>query len=89
MQEELGIIAKPDQLHYAGTFRIQYEEEFHGQMFRDNELTRVYVYDDPVKIEDLTLQESEVDEKVGALQGSMLMKAYQVHQQKSVNSSIT
>ena len=44
-------------------------------MFRDNEVTRVYVYDDPVKIEDLTLQESEVDEKVGALQGSTLMKA--------------
>ena len=62
LQEELGIIAEPDQLHYAGTFRIQYEEEFHGQKFRDNEVTRVYVYDDPVKIEDLTLQESEVDE---------------------------
>ena len=50
LQEELGIIAEPDQLHYAGTFRIQYEEEFHGQMFRDNEVTRVYVYEEPVVI---------------------------------------
>ena len=31
-------------------------------MFRDNEVTRVYVYDKPVSIKDLTLQESEVSE---------------------------
>ena len=60
LSEELGITALPEQLHYAGTFRIQYEKEFHGHMFRDNELTRVYVYDKPVSIQDLTLQESEV-----------------------------
>ena len=33
LSEELGIIALPEQLHYAGTFRIQYEKEFHGRMF--------------------------------------------------------
>ncbi len=43
MSEELGIAASPDQLHYAGTFRIQYEKVFHGRLFRDNEVTRVYV----------------------------------------------
>ena len=62
LAEELGIEASPDELKYAGTFRIRYEKEFHGRMFRDNEVTRVYVYDEPVEIGDLTLQQSEVSE---------------------------
>lgn len=62
LSEELGISATPEQLSYAGTFRIQYEKEFHGKMFRDNEVTRVYVYTQPVDISTLTLQSSEVDE---------------------------
>ena len=41
---------------------IRYEKEFHGRMFRDNEVTRVYVYQEPVDAESLTLQKSEVDE---------------------------
>lgn len=61
LQEELGIKAVPEQLHFAGKFRIQYEKEFHGKMFRDNEVTTVYVYMDPVNDDDLILQESEVE----------------------------
>ena len=30
LSEELGIQANPDDLHFAGTFPIQYEKEFHG-----------------------------------------------------------
>lgn len=62
LSEELGIKAAPADLKYAGTFRIQYEKEFHGRMFRDNEVTTVYVYDKPVDISSLTLQASEVSE---------------------------
>ncbi len=62
LKEELGIEASPGQLQYAGSFRIQYEKMFHGQMFRDNEVARVFVYSEPVKIDTLTLQASEVDE---------------------------
>ncbi len=62
LKEELGIDAVPQQLHYAGEFRIRYEKEFHGHLFRDNEVARVYVYSEPVDIESLTLQASEVDE---------------------------
>ena len=62
LKEELGITASENELHYAGSFRIQYEKEFHGRMFRDNEVTWVYVYDAPVDIGKLTLQESEVSE---------------------------
>ena len=62
LEEELGISAQPDDLAFAGMFRIQYEEEFHGKPFRDNEVTSVYVYHKPVEIENLSLQASEVDE---------------------------
>ena len=62
LREELGIAASPDQLQYAGSFRIQYEKVFHGRLFRDNEVTRVYAYRQPVAIEDMRLQESEVSE---------------------------
>ena len=62
LQEELGIAAKPEELSFAGMFRIQYEKEFHGKMFRDNEVTWVYVYEEPVEISALSLQASEVDE---------------------------
>jgi isopentenyldiphosphate isomerase len=36
--------------------------EFHGSMFRDHEIARVYVYRELVVAEKLTLQESEVEE---------------------------
>ena len=62
LKEELGIDAAPEMLRYAGTFRIRYEKEFHGRLFRDNEVTSVYVYEAPVDAETLTLQKSEVDE---------------------------
>ncbi|MBP3901598.1 MAG: NUDIX domain-containing protein [Blautia sp.] len=62
LEEELGIAAEPEDLVFAGMFRIRYEEEFHGKPFRDNEVTSVYVYQKPVEIENLSLQASEVDE---------------------------
>ena len=62
LKEELGIAGTSDQLHYAGSFRIRYEKEFHGRMFRDNEVAWVYVYEKSVDIRALKLQESEVSE---------------------------
>ncbi len=60
--EELGINATPDQLKYAGMFRIQYEKVFHERIFKDNEVTKVYVYTEPVDIDRLSLQAAEVEE---------------------------
>ena len=61
LREELGIDARPEELAYAGSFRIRYEKIFHGALFRDNEFTRVYVYREPVDEGSLRLQESEVE----------------------------
>ena len=59
--EELGIQATPEQLVFAGTFPISFAKEFHGKMFRDEELAFVYIYDQPVDIADLVLQKEEVE----------------------------
>ena len=52
LHEELGIQAVKEDLDFAGTFRIQYEKEFHGKMFRDNEVAFVYVYQKPVNMKE-------------------------------------
>lgn len=61
LAEELGIHAEPGQLRFIGTFRIAYEKEFYGKMFRDNEISFVYAYSEPVDTAALTLQEEEVE----------------------------
>lgn len=61
LEEELGIAAKAEQLTFAGTFRIHYEKEFYGKLFRDNEISFVYCYREPVDDEALHLQEEEVE----------------------------
>jgi isopentenyldiphosphate isomerase len=62
LEEELGIKAGDEDLDYAGRFHIKYEMEFHGKMFRDDEVAFVYVYQKPVEIDNLVLQKEEVSE---------------------------
>ena len=61
LHEELGIVATEDDLQFAGCFDIQYEKEFHGKMFCDNEVAFVYMYTKPVDTDQLTLQKEEVE----------------------------
>ena len=61
LSEELGIAAAPADLTEIGLFRIEYAEPFHGKLFHDNEVAKVYLYGKPVDETALTLQESEVD----------------------------
>ena len=56
LHEELGIQAEPKELEFVGNFRIAYEKEFHGKMFRDNEIAFVYIYSQPVDETKLILQ---------------------------------
>ena len=62
LKEELGFSATSEQLHFAGTFPISFAKEFHGKMFRDEEIAFVYIYDHPVESDRLTLQKEEVEE---------------------------
>ena len=61
LKEELGISAAPEQLHFAGTFPISFAKEFHGKMFRDEEIAFVYIYQEPVNTAELVLQTEEVE----------------------------
>ena len=61
LKEELGISAVPDQLHFAGTFPISFAKEFHGKIFRDEEVAFVYIYKEPVNTDELILQTEEVE----------------------------
>ena len=61
LQEELGIVASPEELKYAGTFNIKYEKEFHNKLFKDNEIAFVYVYLGEIDIDDITVQEEELE----------------------------
>ena len=61
LQEELGIEAAPEDLEFICTHKAGYEKEFYGRMFRDRELMHVFLYNRPVEIEKLHLQEEEVE----------------------------
>ncbi len=61
LSEELGITAGPEDLRFAGIFRNQYEAVFRGELFRDNEVTWVYVFSRPVDAGSLKLQKEEVE----------------------------
>ena len=61
LKEELGIVAVSKQLEFAGTFRVQYEKEFHNKLFKDNEIAFVYVYLEKVDIEKIKVQEEELE----------------------------
>ena len=64
LREELGIEAAEDDLTEVGIHRGKFEAVFHGRLFKDNELSTVYLYQKPVDITTLTLQESEVSEVI-------------------------
>lgn len=61
LYEELGIEADKEQLRYIGSFHIQYEKVFHDSLFKDNEITSVFLYNEPVDTDKLVLQTSEVE----------------------------
>ena len=64
LEEELGIQADEEELHYVGIHYGAFEAVFHGKLFRDREMSSVFVYTEPVEIYDMTLQESEVEEVI-------------------------
>lgn len=60
--EELGLSVQPEQLELFGTTHVKFEKTFYGKRFRDNEISSDFVYRQPVDLDKLSLQESEVSE---------------------------
>lgn len=61
LAEELGITASPGQLQYVGSGHAEYQGEFHGIPYCNHECSRVYLLLEPVDIQKLDLQKSEVE----------------------------
>lgn len=60
--EELGLSVQPEQLELFRTTHVKFEKTFYGKRFRDNEISSDFIYRQPVDIDKLNLQESEVSE---------------------------
>lgn len=81
LKEELGITASSEQLTFVDTFHTQYEKEFHNKLFKDDEITFVYVYKGEVDTDQITVQEEELE----SVEWFDLEKTYQeclAHNQK-------
>lgn len=61
LKEELGIEAGEGDLEFAGYHKGYMEEIFYGRMFKDSEVSAVYVYRKPVDADRLMLQREEVE----------------------------
>lgn len=61
LEEELGILAKPEELIFAGLHEEAEEDVFYGKPFRNHEISRVYIYEKPVDVTELKLQKEEVE----------------------------
>lgn len=61
LKEELGIDVAASKLKRVGVSRIKCNSVFYGKDFIDNEVSMVYIYDEPVNVNELVLQESEVE----------------------------
>lgn len=62
LQEELGVTAAEEDLHYCGTRHIHYEAVFHEKPFVDEQVSRVFALWMDKEPADFTLQEEEVTE---------------------------
>lgn len=62
LEEEIGIEATSEELEECCIRRISNENIFHGKLFIDNQVTRVYrLKRNNLKLEDLQLQKEEVE----------------------------
>lgn len=65
LKEELGINASLEELELRLIRRISYSDIFHGKLFKDNQVTRVYrMKRNDIDIEKLELQKEEVEEVI-------------------------
>lgn len=64
LQEELGVTARPEELTPAGKFDIGYDAMFHGRLFRDREVSFVYVLFRDVPEVEITIQQEELESVV-------------------------
>lgn len=61
LKEELGITAKEEELVYFGMHEGYVEEWFYGKLFKNHEISAMFLYDKPIVETELVLQTEEVE----------------------------
>lgn len=61
LEEELGLLVEENELILKGSRRIRFEENFYGEVFRDNQLSNVYLLWKDFEENELTLQKEEIE----------------------------
>lgn len=61
LKEELGVDAVENDLIYVGLINTYREKEFHGALFKDNQVSRVFILFCDFEKEDFNLQKEEVE----------------------------
>ncbi len=61
LEEELGIRASEQELQYIGMHQALLQTTFHGRPWNNYEISAVYLYEEPVDIRNLTLQQEEIE----------------------------
>lgn len=60
LKEELGYDAKEENLIFSGTRIFEFQDNFHGKLFHDHQVSRVYILWVDQEANDFILQEEEV-----------------------------
>ena len=62
LKEELGVDANPNELIFIGFRKDGFEQVFYGKMFKDNQISKVFLLKRDIDERDFILQEEEVSE---------------------------
>lgn len=62
LKEELGYEAKAEELIFCGRRCFEFQDKFHGKLFRDNQVSNIYALWLDWEPEEFTLQNTEVEE---------------------------
>lgn len=62
LKEELGVDARAEDLIFCGQRRFQFADVFHGKLFRDDQVSNVYVLWLDQEAEDFQIQKEELSE---------------------------
>lgn len=61
LEDKLGLFAEPEDLQIVGTYKRYEEENFDGRIFRNREISSVYVYTQPLDLMDLSIDEEQIE----------------------------
>ena len=80
MKEELGIVVRESELIDCGNRRFHFEEIFHGRLFKDNQVSKIFVLEEKDSV--------FVDHEVSEVKWLDFEKCYQDVKENKINHCI-